>query len=200
MQPDDFSLSINHNYHCFVARNSLSIIAWGMRSPLIFLSPPIISLFWSTKLLLLIIACDTCSMDIFLSQPIISLFCGTILFFLRHMLHGYCSLSTNHIIVQWRDTEFLLIACRTCSTIVFSLSLWRDIPAAVIVLFLLFIITGVPLFAGIIHLVMLKVFFKEWTILTHHVKHRLHTLDKLIEIPWKKKEIFLYGSIFVSKT
>ena len=78
--------------------------------------------------------------------------------------------------------------------------LWRDVAVAVIVLFLLFIITGVPLFAGIIHLVMLKVFFKEWTILTHHVKHRLHTLDKLIEIPWKKKEIFLYGSIFVSKT
>ena len=70
--------------------------------------------------------------------------------------------------------------------------LWRDVAVAVIVLFLLFIITGVPLFAGIIHLVMLRVFFKEWTISTHHVKHRLHTLDKLIEIPWKKGKFSLW--------
>ena len=70
--------------------------------------------------------------------------------------------------------------------------LWRDVVVAVIVLFLLFIITGVPLFAGIIHLVMLRVFFKEWTISTHRVKHRLHTLDKLIEIPWKEGNFSLW--------
>ena len=70
--------------------------------------------------------------------------------------------------------------------------LWRDVAVAVIVLFLLFIITGVPLFAGIIHLVMLRVFFKEWTISIHHVKHRLHTLDKLIEIPRKEGNFSLW--------